>query len=82
MQDVGRILQEMQPLDQFLLTKILVEGNKPSDILDDVVEYMSSESKSNAHKGNREQLSGYVYTRYNRAKKTLVNRMRGFGYEG
>lgn len=82
MQDVGRILQEMQPLDQFLLTKILVEGNKPSDILDDVVEYISSESKSNAHKGNREQLSGYVYTRYNRAKKTLVNRMRGFGYEG
>ena len=82
MQDVGRILQEMQPLDQFLLTKILVEGNKPSDILDEVVAYMSPESKSNAHKGNREQLAGYVYTRYNRAKKTLVNRMRGFGYEG
>lgn len=81
-QDVGRILQEMQPLDQFLLTKILMEGNKPSDILDDVMAYMPPNSKSNAHKGNREQLAGYVYTRYNRAKKTLVNRMRGFGYDG
>ena len=82
MQDVGRILQEMQPLDQFLLTKILVEGNKPSDILDEAMTYMPPDGKSNAHKGNREQLAGYVYTRYNRAKKTLVNRMKGFGYEG
>ena len=80
MQDVNRVLQEMQPLDQFLLTRILVEGNKPSDVLDDVVAYMPTESKSNAYKGSREQLAGYVYTRYGRAKKTFIDRMRGYGY--
>lgn len=80
MQDVNRVLQEMQPLDQFLLTRILVEGNKPSDVLDDVVAYMSTESNSNAYKGSREQLAGYVYTRYGRAKKTFIDRMRGYGY--
>lgn len=80
MQDVNRVLQEMQPLDQFLLTRILVEGNKPSDVLEDVVAYMPTESKSNAYKGSREQLAGYVYTRYGRAKKTFIDRMRGYGY--
>lgn len=80
MQDVNRVLQEMQPLDQFLLTKILVEGNKPSDVLDDVVAYMPAESNSNAYKRSREQLAGYVYTRYGRAKKTFIDRMRGYGY--
>ena len=80
MQDVNRVLQEMQPLDQFLLTKILVEGNKPSDVLDDVVAYIPTESNSNAYKGSREQLAGYVYTRYGRAKKTFIDRMREEGY--
>lgn len=80
MQDVNRVLQEMQPLDQFLLTKILVEGNKPSDVLDDVVAYIPTESNSNAYKGSREQLAGYVYTRYGRAKKTFIDRMREYGY--
>ena len=80
MQDVNRVLQGMQPLDQFLLTRILVEGNKPSDVLDDVVAYMPTESNSNAYKGSREQLAGYVYTRYGRAKKTFIDRMRGYGY--
>lgn len=79
-QDVNRVLQEMQPLDQFLLTKILVEGNKPSDILDEVVAYISTESNSNVYKRSREQLAGYVYTRYGRAKKTFIDRMRGYGY--
>lgn len=80
MQDVNRVLQEMQPLDQFLLIKILVEGNKPSDVLDDVVAYIPTESNSNAYKGSREQLAGYVYTRYGRAKKTFIDRMREYGY--
>ena len=80
MQDVDKVLQEMQPLDKFLLTKILLEGNKPSDILDDVVAYMPMESKSDAYKRSREQLAGYVYTRYGRAKKTFVDRMRVYGY--
>lgn len=80
MQDVNGILQKMLPLDRFLLTRILLDGDKPSDILDEAKPYILSESNSKSFMQSREQLAGYVYTRYNRAKKSFAKQMYLFGY--
>lgn len=71
------MLSRMQPLDRILLSRILLDGEKPGDIIDEVFPYIDIE---NIGKKSREQLAGYVYTRYARAKAKLRNALKALGY--
>lgn len=80
MDDLNRLMRKLQPFDRFLVQRILIDGEKPGDILDEarfmlaVDESVSTEAKTN------EQFAGYVYTRYNRVRKGLQKQMAALGY--
>jgi hypothetical protein len=78
--DLKKVISKMHPFDRFLVQRILIDGEKPGDILDDAKvllaqdESLSTEAKTDA------QLAGYVYTRYNRVRKSLQKQMVAIGY--
>lgn len=72
-----RVMENMAALDRMLLQRILLEGNKPSDVLWEVLEYIPKEKREGY---SHDQLAGYVYTRYNRAKKALQKELILLGY--
>ena len=80
MSDLNKIVARMQPLDRFLVQRILIDGEKPGDILDEAKillaqdESLSTEAKTDA------QFAGYIYTRYNRVRKSLQKQMVAIGY--
>ena len=80
MEDLGKIIARLQPFDRFLVQRILIDGEKPGDILDEAKllmtknESLSTEAKTDA------QFAGYVYTRYNRVRKGLQKQMVAIGY--
>ncbi len=76
-EDVYHIMYTMKPLDRFLIERILIDGEKPSDILDEVTALMKEEHVNSM---NRKQLSGYVYTRYSRARQKLQEQLISLGY--
>ncbi len=81
MEDVIRLVDKMPSFDGFLIRKILMEGEKPRDILDEAKELMSSDDAIFTGAQDKKQFAGYVYTRYNRARKTLQNNLIAMGYE-
>ncbi len=80
MEDLGRIMKSMSPLDRFLVQRILIDGEKPGDVLDEAKvlimndKMLSTEAKTDA------QFAGYIYTRYNRVRKNLQKQMIAMGY--
>lgn len=80
MEDFNRIIGRLQPFDRFLVQRILIDGEKPGDILDEAKllmandECLSTEAKTDA------QFAGYVYTRYNRVRRSLQKQMIAIGY--
>lgn len=80
MEDLNKIIRRLQPFDRFLVQRILIDGEKPGDILDEAKllmaknESLSTEAKTDA------QFAGYVYTRYNRVRKSLQKQMVAIGY--
>ena len=80
MEDLNKIIRRLQPFDRFLVQRILIDGEKPGDILDEAKllmvkdESLSTEAKTDA------QFAGYVYTRYNRIRKGLQKQMIAIGY--
>lgn len=79
MQVVGLVIGRMPVLDRMLLNRILLDGEKPRDIIPEVLPYISD---SGAGTKTREQVAGYVYTRYNRAKVRLQKALVELGYCG
>lgn len=75
--DVQHIVYGMKPLDRFLIERILIDGEKPSDIMDEVRIYMKEELVDSM---DRKQLSGYIYTRYSRARQKLQEQLISLGY--
>lgn len=75
--DIERLVSEMKPIDRFLIERILIDGDKPSDILDDVKHLMDEALLCSM---DNKQLTGYVYTRYSRAKRKLQNQLIALGY--
>lgn len=80
MEELKKIMQKLQPFDRFLVQRILIDGEKPGDILDEAKvlmakdECLSTDAKSDA------QFAGYIYTRYNRVRKSLQKEMIAIGY--
>ncbi len=80
MEDVNKVIMEMAPFDRFLVQRILIDGEKPGDILDEAEEFVRTDKTINTGAQDRKQFAGYIYTRYNRARKSLQKSMIAIGY--
>lgn len=82
MEDLNNIIRRLHPFDRFLVQRILIDGEKPGDVLDEAEEIMRTDETISTGAQNRKQLAGYIYTRYNRVRKLLQKSMIEIGYEG
>ena len=80
MEDFDKVINRLQPFDKFLVQRILVDGEKPSDILDEAKALMVNDKSLSTDAKTDEQFAGYVYTRYNRVRKSLQKQMCAIGY--
>ncbi|MBE6418501.1 MAG: sigma-70 family RNA polymerase sigma factor [Akkermansiaceae bacterium] len=80
MKDLDSILKRLQPFDRFLVQRILIEGEKPGDILDEAREQLQNDGAYTTSAKNDSEFAGYVYTRYNRVRKGLQKQMVALGY--
>lgn len=82
MEDLNNIIRRLHPFDRFLVQRILIDGEKPCDVLYEAEEIMRTDETISTGAQNRKQLAGYIYTRYNRVRKLLQKSMIEIGYEG
>lgn len=82
MSDLSRAMEKMQPIDRFLLQRILIDGEKPRDILGEVLEFVKTDPTIVTAADGQKEFAGYVYTRYNRARVSLQRKMQALGYGG
>ena len=82
MEDLGKIIARMQPFDRFLVQRILIDGETPGDILDEAKVVMAQDESLSTEAKTDSQFAGYVYTRYNRLRKSLQKQMVAIGYGG
>lgn len=80
MGDLKKIIVRMQPFDRFLVQRILIDGEKPGDILDEAKILMAQDESLSTEAKTDAQFAGYVYTRYNRLRKSLQKQMVAIGY--
>lgn len=80
MEDLGKIIARLQPFDRFLVQRILIDGEKPGDILDEAKVLMAKDESLSTEARTDAQFAGYVYTRYNRVRKCLQKQMVAIGY--
>ena len=80
MEDVQEILSGFKPLDRLILQRVMIDGEKPGDILDEVRALVLSDEDSKIRGHNDEKLAGYVYLRYHRAKIKFRQQMEVYGY--
>ena len=80
MEDFGKIIARLQPFDRFLVQRILIDGEKPGDILDEAKVLMAKDESLSTDAKTDAQFAGYVYTRYNRVRKGLQKQMAAIGY--
>lgn len=80
MEDLRKIIARLQPFDRFLVQRILIDGEKPGDILDEAKVLMAKDESLSTDAKTDAQFAGYVYTRYNRVRKGLQKQMVAIGY--
>ena len=80
MEDFGKIIARLQPFDRFLVQRILIDGEKPGDILDEAKVLMAKDESLSTDAKTDALFAGYVYTRYNRVRKGLQKQMVAIGY--
>ena len=80
MEDLKKIIGRLQPFDRFLVQRILIDGEKPGDILDEAKVLMAKDESLSSEAKTDAQFAGYVYTRYNRVRKGLQKQMVAIGY--
>ena len=80
MEDLNKIIRRLQPFDRFLVQRILIDGEKPGDILDEAKVLMAKDKCLSTDAKTDAQFAGYVYTRYNRVRKGLQKQMVAIGY--
>ena len=80
MADVKKIISRFKPVDQLILKRVMIDGEKPRDILDEVraLAFMDEDSKIREH--DDEKLADYVYVRFHRAKTKFRKKMEEYGY--
>ena len=80
MEELEKIMQRLQPFDRFLVQRILIDGEKPGDIIDEAKLLMAKDESLSTEAKTDAQFAGYVYTRYNRVRKSLQKEMIAIGY--
>ena len=80
MEELEKIMQRLQPFDRFLVQRILIDGEKPGDILDEAKVLMAKDESLSTEAKTDAQFAGYIYTRYNRVRKSLQKEMIAIGY--
>ena len=80
MEDVQEILSRFKPLDRLILQRVMIDGEKPGDILDEVRALTLADEDSKIREHNDEKLARYVYLRYHRAKIKFRQQMEVYGY--
>lgn len=80
MADVNDILSGFKPLDRLILQRVMIDGEKPGDILDEVRALAISDEDSKVKDHDDNKLAGYVYLRYHRAKLKFRQQMEAYGY--
>ena len=80
MADVREVLAGFKPLDRLLLQRVMLDGEKPGDILDEVRQLIIADEDSTVGKHDDAKLAGYVYLRYHRAKVRFRGIMEERGY--
>lgn len=80
LEDLDKIIKNLHPFDRFLVRRILIDGEKPGDILDEAKALMARDESLNTNAGSDAQFAGYVYTRYNRVRRNLQKQMTSMGY--
>lgn len=80
MEELEKIMQRLQPFDRFLVQRILIDGEKPGDIIDEAKLLMAKDESLSTDAKTDAQFAGYVYTRYNRVRKSLQKEMIAIGY--
>lgn len=80
MEDVDKILSGFKPLDRLILQRVMIDGEKPGDILDEVRALALEEKYAKIREHDDEKLAGYVYLRYHRAKLKFRQQMEVYGY--
>jgi hypothetical protein len=80
MEDLNKIIKRLQPFDIFLVQHILIDGEKPGDILDEAKVLIAKDESLSTDAKTDAQFAGYVYTRYNRVRKGLQKQMAAIGY--
>ncbi len=80
MRDLYSILKELAPFDRFLVQRILIDGEKPGDILREAEQFMKHDASISTSAQDQKQFAGYVYTRYCRVRKALQKNMVALGY--
>ena len=80
MGDLKKIIARMQPFDQFLVQKILIDGEKPGDILKEAKILIAQDASLSTDAKTDAQFAGYIYTRYNRVRIGLKKQMVAIGY--
>lgn len=80
MEDLNMIIRKLQPFDRFLVQHILIDGEKPGDILEEAKVFLAQDESLSTDAETDAQFAGYVYTRYNRVRKGLQKQMVAIGY--
>ena len=80
MEELEKIMQRLQPFDRFLVQRILIDGEKPGDIIDEAKLLMAKDESLSTEAKTDAQFAGYVYTRYNRVRRGLQKQMVAIGY--
>ena len=81
MEDLNMIIRKLQPFDRFLVQRILIDGEKPGDILEEAKVFLAQDESLSTDAETDAQFAGYVYTRYNRVRKGLQKQMVAIGYK-
>ena len=79
-EDLNGIIKRLPLFDRFLVQRILIDGEKPGDILDEAKLWLAKDESLSTQAKNSEQFAGYIYTRYNRVRKTLQKHLLAIGY--
>ncbi len=80
MADVQKILTGFNPMDRLILQRVMIDGEKPGDILEDVRNLAMMDTDSKVKEHDDAKLAGYVYLRYHRAKIKFRQQMEAYGY--
>lgn len=81
MDDINNIIEKLPTFDRFLVYRILINGEKPADILEDAKELIAKDQLLSTEAKTDAKFAGYIYTRYNRVRKSLQKQMVALGYE-